>query len=145
MNKLGFTYKLPERRAREQNQVQVNQWLNETYPKIKRKAKRNGAIIMWADETANKDCNALRIINVSCTRTCPTGISCEESEKEDFCGECKNTKANEYICIAPHDSIYGPPGLFGSYTQLFTCENGRLNSQMMCPANICDPQTGQCD
>lgn len=38
MNKLGFTYKLPERRAREQNQVQVNQWLNETYPKIKRKA-----------------------------------------------------------------------------------------------------------
>jgi len=53
MNKLGFTYKLPERRAREQNQVQVNQWLNETYPKIKRKAKRNGAIIMWADETAN--------------------------------------------------------------------------------------------
>ncbi|MBQ9241737.1 MAG: hypothetical protein IJ165_00665 [Proteobacteria bacterium] len=92
-----------------------------------------------------KGCNALRIINVSCTRTCPTGISCEESEKEDFCGECKNTKANEYICIAPHDSIYGPPGLFGSYTQLFTCENGRLNSQMMCPANICDPQTGQCD
>lgn len=53
MKNLGFTYKQPERRAREQNQVQVNQWLNETYPKIKRKAKRNGAIIMWADETAN--------------------------------------------------------------------------------------------
>lgn len=51
----------------------------------------------------------------------------------------------KYQGIAPHDSIYGPPGLFGSYTQLFTCENGRLNSQMMCPANICDPQTGQCD
>ena len=53
MNNLGFTYKQPERRAREQNQAHVNQWLNETYPKIKRKAKRNGAVIMWADETAN--------------------------------------------------------------------------------------------
>lgn len=53
MNKLGFTYKVPERRAREQNSEAVNKWLNDTYPKIKQKAKQHGAIIMWADETAN--------------------------------------------------------------------------------------------
>ena len=53
MNKLGFTYKIPEKRAREQNSDAVNKWLNETYPQIKRKAKRHGATIMWADETAN--------------------------------------------------------------------------------------------
>lgn len=53
MNKLGFTYQRPERRAREQNQAAVKQWLDETYPMIKRKAKFHGAVIMWADETAN--------------------------------------------------------------------------------------------
>ena len=35
MNKLGFTYKVPERRAKEQNSETVNKWLNDTYPKIR--------------------------------------------------------------------------------------------------------------
>jgi len=53
MRKLGFTYKSPIRRSRAQNQAQVTKWLNEEYPRIKRKARRHGATIMWADETAN--------------------------------------------------------------------------------------------
>ena len=53
MQNLGFSYRSPVRYAKEQNLQTVNQWLNETYPAIKREALRNQATIMWADETTN--------------------------------------------------------------------------------------------
>lgn len=53
MNRLGFTYKCPERRFREQNPVAVTRWLEKEYPAIKAEAKKYGARIMWGDETTN--------------------------------------------------------------------------------------------
>ena len=53
MQKLGFTNRRPVCYAREQNPALVNEWLNKTYPAIKRKAAQNQATIMWADETTN--------------------------------------------------------------------------------------------
>ena len=50
LQRLGFTYQCPIRRAREQNATAVEQWLNSTYPRIKAEAKRNSARILWADE-----------------------------------------------------------------------------------------------
>lgn len=50
LQRLGFTYQCPIRRAREQNATAVNVWLNQTYPRIKAEAERNSAKILWADE-----------------------------------------------------------------------------------------------
>ena len=46
----GFTPQKPIRRAFEQNPVAVRQWLQETYPEIKRRAKAESAVIYWGDE-----------------------------------------------------------------------------------------------
>ena len=54
MNRLGFTYKCPERRFREQNPVAVARWLDTEYPAIKAEAQRCGAKIMWGDEMSNE-------------------------------------------------------------------------------------------
>lgn len=40
------------KRALEQNPVKVEQWLNDTYPTIAARAKAEGAVIYWGDETA---------------------------------------------------------------------------------------------
>jgi len=53
MNILGFTYRTPERRAREQNPEKVKQWLEVEYPNIKAQARECKAKIMWGDETTN--------------------------------------------------------------------------------------------
>jgi len=53
MQKLGFSYRCPVHYAREQNSKAVKEWLNETYPAIKREASQNQATIMWGDETTN--------------------------------------------------------------------------------------------
>lgn len=50
LQRLGFTYQCPIRRAREQNAAAVETWLNQTYPQIKREAAANSAKILWADE-----------------------------------------------------------------------------------------------
>ncbi len=50
LQRLGFTYQRPIRRAREQNPVAVAQWLDTSYPRIKAEAKANGAKILWGDE-----------------------------------------------------------------------------------------------
>jgi transposase len=47
----GFTPQKPIRRAFEQNPVEVQRWLNETYPGIRAKALREKAEIYWGDET----------------------------------------------------------------------------------------------
>ena len=47
----GFSPQKPLKRAYEQSSSKVQKWLNETYPAIKEKAKKEGAEIYWGDET----------------------------------------------------------------------------------------------
>lgn len=51
LNRWGFTPQKPLRRAYEQNPKAVKQWLDETYPEIAKKAKKENAEINWGDET----------------------------------------------------------------------------------------------
>jgi transposase len=46
----GFTPQKPVRRAFEQNTEEVRKWLEERYPEIRRRAKREKAGIYWGDE-----------------------------------------------------------------------------------------------
>jgi transposase len=57
LNRWGFTPQKPLRRAYEQNPKAVQKWLEEEYPKISKRAKKEGAEIHWGDETGlNSDC-----------------------------------------------------------------------------------------
>jgi transposase len=47
----GFTPQRPAKKAYEQRSAQVQEWLDETYPEIERRAKAEGAEIFWGDET----------------------------------------------------------------------------------------------
>lgn len=47
----GFTPQKPARRALEQNPELVERWLSERYPEIEKRARRERARILWADET----------------------------------------------------------------------------------------------
>src|SRR5712692_479939 len=46
----GFTPQKPVRRAYEQSSKAVQEWLDEAYPAIAKRAKQEKAIIYWADE-----------------------------------------------------------------------------------------------
>jgi len=46
----GFTPQKPKRVAYERNPVAVKRWLEEEYPSIRNRAKREGALIYWGDE-----------------------------------------------------------------------------------------------
>lgn len=46
----GLSPQKPVRRAFEQNQKRVEQWLSKDYPKILNRAKREGGVIFWGDE-----------------------------------------------------------------------------------------------
>lgn len=46
----GFSSQKPIRRAVEQDPKAIENWLKSTYPSIQRKAKRQGAEILWGDE-----------------------------------------------------------------------------------------------
>lgn len=50
LRRWGFTPQKPLRRAYEQNPREVKRWLNEEYPAIRAKAKKEGAVIHWGDE-----------------------------------------------------------------------------------------------
>ena len=52
----GFTPQKPIKRAYEQNAKAVEKWMNEDYPQIKERAKREKAEIQWGDETGIKNC-----------------------------------------------------------------------------------------
>jgi transposase len=57
LNRWGFTPQKPLRRAYEQNPRAVQKWLEEEYPHISKRAKKEGAEIHWGDETGlNSDC-----------------------------------------------------------------------------------------
>ena len=51
LKRWGFTPQKPLRRAYEQNPKMVQQWLDEQYPAIAAKAKKENAEIHWGDET----------------------------------------------------------------------------------------------
>ena len=51
----GFTPQKPKKKAYEQNPKTVKKWMEEEYPKIKKKAKSENAEIHWGDETGIKN------------------------------------------------------------------------------------------
>jgi transposase len=51
LSRWGFTPQRPAKRAYEQRPAQVQEWLDDTYPLIERRAKAEGATIYWGDET----------------------------------------------------------------------------------------------
>jgi transposase len=51
LKRWGYTSKKPRRHARDQDPDEVDRWLNETYPALARKARDEGADILWCDET----------------------------------------------------------------------------------------------
>jgi transposase len=52
LKKWEFTSKKPIKRAYERKDEKTQKWLNEEYPKIKKQAKAEDAVIWWGDETA---------------------------------------------------------------------------------------------
>lgn len=50
LKRLGFSSQKPIKQAYQRDPKKVNQWLIETYPKIKIRAMQEGARIYWADE-----------------------------------------------------------------------------------------------
>lgn len=50
LERWGFTPQKPIRRAYEQNPKAVRRWLKREYPEIRRRAKREKALIFWGDE-----------------------------------------------------------------------------------------------
>lgn len=51
LSRWGYTPQKPIRRAYERDEAKVHAWLEEEYPRIKRRAKREDAEIHWGDET----------------------------------------------------------------------------------------------
>jgi len=51
LKRFGFTPQKPLKRAYQQNPKAVQRWLDEDYPAIKKRAKKEGAEIHWGDET----------------------------------------------------------------------------------------------
>jgi transposase len=51
LKKWGFTSQKPLKRAYEQNNEAVKKWIDEDYPKIQKRAKKEKAEIFWGDET----------------------------------------------------------------------------------------------
>jgi len=50
LRRWGFTPQKPVQRAYERDGAAVERWLQATYPALKKRAKREGARILWADE-----------------------------------------------------------------------------------------------
>jgi transposase len=50
LSRLDITPQKPLRRAYERDPAAVNEWLEKTYPKLRRRAKANGAMIFFLDE-----------------------------------------------------------------------------------------------
>jgi len=51
LSKWGFTAQKPYKKAQEQNPEQVKKWLEEEYPEIEKRAKKENASIFWGDES----------------------------------------------------------------------------------------------
>jgi len=55
LKRWGFTPQRPIKRALEQRPEEVSRWLKQTYPGVAARAKAEGALIYWGDETAVKE------------------------------------------------------------------------------------------
>ena len=55
LKRWGMTPQKPQKRAYEQRSPEVKQWLEEDYPAIKKRAKKEEAEIFWGDETGLKN------------------------------------------------------------------------------------------
>lgn len=53
----GYSPQRPKKRAYEQQPKAVKKWLDQQYPAIKAKAKQEGAVIHWGDETGARNSN----------------------------------------------------------------------------------------
>jgi transposase len=51
LRRWGYTAKKPRRHARDQDPEEVDRWLSETYPEVARRARGEGADVLWCDET----------------------------------------------------------------------------------------------
>jgi transposase len=51
LRRWGFTPQVPRRHSRDQDPEEVRRWLDEEYPAIERRAAREGAEVLWCDET----------------------------------------------------------------------------------------------
>ena len=51
LKRWGFTPQRPMKRATERRDAKIEAWLKTEYPKIKKRAKKEGAVIHWGDET----------------------------------------------------------------------------------------------
>ena len=60
LHRIGLSPQKPLRRAYERDQEAVEQWLKDSYPKIKSSAKRRGAEIFWLDEAGVRSDDALQ-------------------------------------------------------------------------------------
>jgi hypothetical protein len=50
LRKLGFSAKKPERRWAEQDPARVKVWLEDEYPRIRARARKEGALVLFGDE-----------------------------------------------------------------------------------------------
>ncbi len=50
LKRWGYTCKKPSRHHQKQDPQEVKVWLEQTYPQLKKQARREGATIFWADE-----------------------------------------------------------------------------------------------
>src|SRR5213592_3428920 len=50
LRRWGFTPQKPIQRAYERDPAAVERWLREQYPRLRARAKREGALILWGDE-----------------------------------------------------------------------------------------------
>jgi transposase len=55
LKRWGFTPQRPVKRALEQRPEEIDAWLRQTYPEVVVRAKSEGGVIFWADETAVKE------------------------------------------------------------------------------------------
>jgi transposase len=51
LQRWGYTAKRPRRHAKDQDPAEVRAWLEETYPRIAARARREGGQVFWGDET----------------------------------------------------------------------------------------------
>jgi transposase len=54
LKRWGYTPQKPVKFAYERNDAEVKEWLEKTYPAIKKRAKKEGATIFWGDEATVK-------------------------------------------------------------------------------------------
>ena len=60
LQRWGLTPQKPLARARERSPAAVAAWLEQHYPAIAKRAKAEGAVIYWGDETG-RDCQDFRV------------------------------------------------------------------------------------